>query len=298
MSGNRKRPAWNRGGKKSRYAVPGCDNHSTAGISEQSRLDWKEYNRGHSTFTIMHLTNVSPYSKLAAIYDGMMEQVDYHLWAHYIDSLFKSFGHDIKEVCELACGTGSLAIELSEYGYQLTCSDQSADMIEYAGNKAAKKNRKIAFFVSDMCTFTSNQTFDAVICIYDSINYLMDEERLKSFFINARRLLKKNAILVFDACTEVNSLENFDKRYENDRHHHYVRRSRYMRDERIQENEIEITRGEKKYVEVHRQKIYPLGAFERIIRELPFEIIARYANFSYDLGTESAERVHFVLKAK
>lgn len=246
----------------------------------------------------MHVTNVNPYSKLAAIYDGMMEQVDYHLWAQYIDSLLKLFGHDVRKVCELACGTGSLAIELSGYGYELTCSDQSADMIECAVNKAAKKNGKISFFVSDMCTFNSDQNFDAVICIYDSINYLMDELSLKTFFLNAHRLLKKNAILIFDACTELNSLENFDKRYENDRHHHYVRRSRYLRQERIQENEIEMSNGNKKYVEVHRQKIYPLEVFDRTIRELPFDMLARYSNFSYDPGTETSERVHFILKAK
>ncbi|MBX7150234.1 class I SAM-dependent methyltransferase [bacterium] len=246
----------------------------------------------------MSVTNVNPYSKLAAIYDGMMEQVDYHLWAHYIDSLLKSFGHDVKEVCELACGTGSLAIELSKYGYQLTCSDQSADMIDCASAKVSKKNRNISFFISDMCNFKSDRNFDAVICIYDSINYLMDEISLKSFFMNAHRLLKKNAIMIFDACTEINSLENFDKRYENDRHHHYVRRSRYLKNDRIQENEIEITRGNKKYIEVHRQKIYPLEVFKRILQTLPFEILAQYSNFSYDPGTESSERVHFVLKAK
>ena len=112
----------------------------------------------------------SPYSAIASVYDGMMEHVDYAAWADYIERIFAFHHKHVSTICELACGTGSLAIELARKGFVLHCSDLSPDMVRLATEKQIKAGVLIDFSVHDMSTFSSEQPFDVVICLYDSLN--------------------------------------------------------------------------------------------------------------------------------
>ena len=58
-----------------------------------------------------------PYTKFAAAYDKMMENVNYARWADYIDKLFSRYNFHPKNVLDVACGTGSATILLAKKGY-------------------------------------------------------------------------------------------------------------------------------------------------------------------------------------
>jgi 2-polyprenyl-3-methyl-5-hydroxy-6-metoxy-1,4-benzoquinol methylase len=241
---------------------------------------------------------IAPYSKLAAFYDGMMEHVDYEHWADYIDQILRKIGKKIKNVCELACGTGTLAVALSKRGYQMTCSDVSNDMVRQAIKKAGHANLSIDFSVCNMLEFTSKEPFDAVLCLYDSINYLDSEDEVIRFFSNTSLLLKDGGIFIFDACTEKNSLEHFDQRYEFDRAHRYRRRSYYIRKQKVQVNEITLEVDGKFYTERHNQKIFTIKELTQMIRDSDFTLEHLFADLTFNKGSENSERVHFVLRNK
>jgi SAM-dependent methyltransferase len=237
-----------------------------------------------------------PYSQLASFYDGMMEHVDYGKWARYIDKIFKYYDASIRTVCELACGTGSLAILLSKLGYQMTCSDISPDMIQWAETKAKRAKAEIDLAVSDMLGFKSDKIFDAVICLYDSVNYLPGKNDFRKLLTNVRPLIKDAGLFIFDVCTELNSLENFNQRYEHDKQHGYKRRSYYMPDQRIQVNDIEMTINGNIFHERHCQNIYRLSDITEEINKSPFRIVNMFENLTFKQGSEKAERVHFILQ--
>lgn len=237
-----------------------------------------------------------PYSKLAAFYDGMMEHVDYDHWADYIDSIFRRSGKQIHEVCEVACGTGTLAIALSKLGYNMTCSDISHDMIEVAADKAKRKGARIDFSVGNMTELKLNKKFDAVLCLYDSINYLIGKVEIMRFLNNAEKLLKDGGYLIFDACTEHNSLEHFNQRYEYDKTHHYRRRSYYVKEQRIQINEVTLQINGTFYSEKHTQNIFPIAEITGMIKGSVFKTLHLYENLTFRKGSENSERVHFVLQ--
>lgn len=239
---------------------------------------------------------VEPYSKLALFYDGMMEHVDYRHWAKYIDAIFKKTGRSVCRVCELACGTGTLAIELSKRGYKMTCSDISSEMVEVAKNKAAQSRVDIEFSVQNMLDFRSDKKFDAVLCLYDSINYLLDPSDLMRCLLNAAELINDGDIFIFDACTEHNSLKNFNQRYEYDKTHDYRRRSYYVAEQRIQVNEITVHVNGNFYFEKHTQNIFPLFEIIKTIERSSFRLMGIYENLTFRKGKEDSERVHFVLE--
>lgn len=241
---------------------------------------------------------VSPYSKLAAFYDGMMEHVDYDHWADYIDKIFSRSGTPIRDVCEVACGTGTLAIVLSKLGYRMTCSDISADMVRVASDKAKRHGVSIDFSVKNMTTLESEREFDAVLCLYDSINYLQSRDEILRFLSHTEKLVKNGGYFIFDACTEHNSLEHFNQRYEYDKTHHYRRRSYYIKEQRIQVNEITLQVNGAYYSEKHTQNIFPVAEMTDMIRTTAFEVMHVYENLTFRNGSEASERVHFVLKKK
>ena len=69
------------------------------------------------------------YQQFAEVYDEFMQEVPYSQWADYIEKIWKAQGQSPELVLDLACGTGSLSIELAQRGYDMIGVDQSQDML-------------------------------------------------------------------------------------------------------------------------------------------------------------------------
>jgi len=238
---------------------------------------------------------VQEYSRIARIYDLMMEHVDYPAWAAYIHRLICRWDSGAKDVLELACGTGTFAMELSALGYKMTCCDRSESMIDIAKNKSKRAGYPISYYVADMRAIPRNRSYDVVLCLYDSMNYLLDLDEIVMLIKQVKTILKQGGIFIFDVGTEKNSLDNFHQRYENDHEAKYSRLSRYLRDDHIQVNEVRMHLGNRIYTEVHRQKIYSLDQIAQAINTAGMIEHGRYANLTERKGSELDERVHFVI---
>ena len=91
------------------------------------------------------------YTAFAAVYDRLMRDVDYEAWArHYARLLAGAHVHG-GNVCECACGTGSLTLPLRRLGYRMTGVDLSRDMLSQAAQKARDAGLEIPFVCQDMC---------------------------------------------------------------------------------------------------------------------------------------------------
>ena len=87
------------------------------------------------------------YQEFAKIYDEFMQTVPYTTWADYIETIWNKHGCKPKLVFDLACGTGSLTMELSKRGYEMIGVDKSirkVKFIDFAGNIG------VAIFKGDM----------------------------------------------------------------------------------------------------------------------------------------------------
>lgn len=78
---------------------------------------------------------------------------------------------------DLACGTGSLSIELAARGYDMIAADLSDEMLNEAREKAEAAGQKILFLEQDMRSFELYGTVDSILCTCDSINYLLEPRR-------------------------------------------------------------------------------------------------------------------------
>jgi ubiquinone/menaquinone biosynthesis C-methylase UbiE len=245
--------------------------------------------------TVRH---VPPYSRLAALYDHVMDHVEYDLWANYIISIFKRFDVHGKRILELACGTGTLTADLARRGYDMTALDISPEMVGIAREKFADRYYSATLVAASMTDVPFAGPYDAIICLYDALNYLTLEADVVRTANEMSRLTAPGGIVVFDVCTVRNSELFFSNgsMVEYADGVRYERVCRFDRLRRIQENHFHIHDGDEKIVEHHYQRIYLLEEIERCFSGTDLVKIGLFDDIGFEAGSESSERVHFVYR--
>ncbi|NIR50765.1 class I SAM-dependent methyltransferase [candidate division KSB1 bacterium] len=244
---------------------------------------------------------VEPYSQLAYIYDYVMRHVNYPRWASYLSKLFTKADVPVHDVVDIACGTGSLMLKLHELDYQVAGLDESEAMLKMARTKMQEKSLRVPLWCGSMKQFHVARPFQAAVCTYDSINYCMDEDGVLSTLQRTSEVLCQGGVFVFDLCTLRNSKRNFRRYHENEGRadFQYIRRSHFLAHKRIQVNKFLIQWNSQKnvcYEERHVQRIFKINEIMKLIPHACFEVVGVYDGFSLRKGSESSDRVHFVLK--
>ena len=72
------------------------------------------------------------YNTFANFYDELTDNISYPARAAYFDSIIRRFNPDASILLDLACGTGSLSIELAKLGYDVVGTDASQEMLSEA----------------------------------------------------------------------------------------------------------------------------------------------------------------------
>ena len=243
-----------------------------------------------------------PYDALAAGYDVVMAHVDYADWADYILELFEAHDAAPDSILELGCGTGSLALDMQERGdFHYVGTDKSAAMIRVARAKAKLHGRSVGhlrFAVADFTDFEAEAPFDAVLLLYDGLNYLLEEQEVAALFSRVASALRPGGLFIVDQSTPANSLNNetyFEDEGEAD-DFAYVRRSRYDRAARLHTTEFDLTVEGETYTEQHVQRAYTRDEIGDLVEASPLDAVAAYDGFTFDPATDDTERIHWVLR--
>lgn len=242
---------------------------------------------------------VKPYAKLAAIYDHVMRHVQYRQWSDFVLENARRHGCKPKKILELACGTGTVARELFIKDYPVFCMDLCYGMLQTAQKKS---DAALPLVQADMRALPFRGRFDLVLCLYDSINYLMAQPEIHELLCAVRRLLAPPGLFIFDICTEYNSRKYFmdytDQ--ESGPDFHYERRSRFLAGEQVQVNEFKLfllERGKmQKYEERHQQRIYQHEDIAALIKNTGLYTFKAFDGFSFNPPHARSTRIHYVLK--
>lgn len=135
------------------------------------------------------------YAAFAPFYDAVQGDRAEH--AAYLRLLIEKNQPQAKRVLELACGTGSILKQLQP-DYEVVGVDRSEEMLEIAAQKVPQAR----LVRGDMTTVDLGETFDVVLCVYDSINHLMRYEEWEAVFERARDHLAAGGVFIFDINTE------------------------------------------------------------------------------------------------
>ena len=242
------------------------------------------------------------YSALAPLYDTLMKDVDYEMWADFIDEVIQTHHPNPNQILELACGTGAISLHLSEYEeYELTATDQSPAMVERARQKAAELEAPVQFDTMDFTDIKTTASFDIIFSVFDSVNYLHPSEDILKMLLGCHRILNPNGLLIYDFSTPQNSLEAVD--YLNNEegsfgNYRYFRESKYDPELQFHYNEFDIEEISddgltviNRFREVHKQRIYSLQEMLSIVEQTPYHLVAKYEGFDLVDADENSTRI-------
>lgn len=242
------------------------------------------------------MEEVPAYSVLSRYYNDVMDHIDYPYWALYLSRVAEDHGKEYNRGIDFACGTGSLARELMELGYDMVGVDGCAEMIEKAKLIKPIPGRKIKFDVCDLRELPLVPKQQLGICVYDSLNYLMYDEDVLDFFAIARETLENDGLLVVDLSTQQNSKDHFNGYVveEEVQGAVYRRQTQYDPDERIQHNIFEIypDNEDVMYYEHHQQRIWSISHILELMKKEGFRNTNIYHEMTLRPGGEKSNRVH------
>lgn len=135
------------------------------------------------------------YNEFSYIYDKLSFDIDYKKYSENIIKIIEKQKINTQNALELAAGTGRLSEYLIDRFETYDALDYSSDMLSVF----QKKNYpNVRFFNMDMLDFLNENSYDVIVILLDSINYVTDKDKLIKLFKNCYLNLKEEGILIFD----------------------------------------------------------------------------------------------------
>lgn len=274
------------------------------------------------------------YTSFARVYDMFMDNVPYEEWCDYITGLLKEYGISNGLVLDLGCGTGSMTELLAARGFDMIGVDCSEDMLEIALEKRMASGRDILYLQQDMRDLELYGTVRAVVCLCDSINYLLDVQDLETVFRLVNNYLDPGGIFIFDLNTEYKYRELLADRTiaENRDEGSFIWDNYYDEESRINEYDLALfipaeeadagkmgegagpdcetgaasgsgTSGEglyRKYQETHFQRAYTLDEVREALERAGMEFLTWYDGDGdgRQAPREDSERIYVIAREK
>jgi SAM-dependent methyltransferase len=265
------------------------------------------------------------YHDYAPFYDGSGQLRFAILIGQYLNELLGRHAVGGRRALDLACGTGTLALLLADAGWDVIGLDSSAAMLAQARAKAAAMATpgRVAFVLGDMRALKIenaelkiekeidgvssqfsilNSQFNLVTCVYDSLNYLLDERDLAACFGGVARVLAPGGLLIADMNTRY-FLEYDWGTCEVIEQAGLVQVTQSYFDPAAACSTMALTGfagddecGYTRFDETHIERAYAPGVVEGLLRAAGLEVEAVYDCFTFQPVAERTQRIAWVAR--
>lgn len=236
------------------------------------------------------------YTGFAKAYDTFMDNIPYKEWVKFIKGKLKQYGVKDGIMLDLGCGTGTLTGLLSDEGYDMIGVDSSIEML-YIAKEKLEDREDILFLCQDMREFELYGTVKAIVCVCDSINYMLEKEELKEVFRLVNNYLDPDGIFLFDFRTPLSYEEiGSETIAENREEMSFIWDNYYYEEQKINEYELSLFIKEegnlyRKYTETHYQRAYSLEEIRGIIEESGLIFLESSDNYTDEAVNEKSRRI-------
>jgi ubiquinone/menaquinone biosynthesis C-methylase UbiE len=240
------------------------------------------------------------FTQVAPYYDALMASVPYSMWADYVVEIFQHLGVKPRRILDLATGTGSVAIELAERGYEVTGVDLSEPMLEQARRKAHGADLDLRFLQADAAELRfPPASFDAAVSLYDSLNYILEPERLQRAFDGMAAALAPGGAFIFD----LNTIYSFEREMFTQqslapaREVRYIWRSKFDAATRIARIDMEFwTADGNHFRELHFQRGHSVQEVTDMLERAGFIVAVLYEAYTMLPPGPKSERIFYVAR--
>lgn len=239
------------------------------------------------------------YGEFSKVYDTLMYDYPYEDIYRYLKEILRRKDIVPKRILETACGTGSLTVYLRRLA-PVTAFDLSGDMLSMAREKLGASKR-VRLYREDMRKFSSGETYDMILCLCDSLNYLETSEDVKETFQRVYEHLTPGGVFVFDVNTKEKYEKMGDQVFTDERNDiFYVWENGYNREEKQNIYRVNFFQKEgenyRRFFEEHVQYLYSKEELEEILKEAGFQTIRWYNGYGFDEDLEDCDRLVGVIE--
>lgn len=148
----------------------------------------------------------SPYKLLAVYYDRLLGSVQRPM-SRVRRQVLGDILKRTDAACDLACGTGTTAVELARHGIRMYAVDASSAMCRLARQKAREAGVGVRVLHGDMRSFRLPEAVDLVTCEFDALNHVPRRRDLDRVARAVAKALRPGGWFFFD----VNNRLAFEK---------------------------------------------------------------------------------------
>lgn len=241
------------------------------------------------------------YGIFAEFYDELTLNVGYDRRAAYLAVLLAKFGHNAGLTLDLACGTGSLTLELAKLGIDIYGVDASEEMLSIAHEKAFEQNIDTLFLCQKMQELDLYGTIDTCICSLDSVNHLTDIDDVRKTFERVSLFMNKGGYFVFDVNTVYKHREILaDNTFVYDTDNVYCVWQNSLKENNVVDIDLTffVPDGESylRYDESFSERAYTQDELTDALNDAGFEVQAVYGDMGFNKPKEAEQRIVFVAK--
>lgn len=247
---------------------------------------------------------MASYGDFAYFYDNLTDNVDYEKRCSYIKSLLAENGVGEGILLDLACGTGTMSLLLSDMGYDVIGVDASEDMLSVAQEKKMESGADVIFLCQRMEELDLFGTINACVSTLDSINHVTDEETVREIFRRVSLFMEDKGIFLFDVNTPYKHkyvlgdntfVYDTDEVYcvwQNSTDENLVTTVNLDLFEKDEDDEETYYR----YSEEFTERAYDLDDIKKWLEDVKFEVVGIYEEMTKDSVKADTQRAVFVAK--
>ncbi|MDE5582332.1 MAG: class I SAM-dependent methyltransferase [Ruminococcus sp.] len=244
------------------------------------------------------------YSVFARYYDALTANIDYKKRAEYFHEIIKKYNMTENNILlDLACGTGSISMEMSEIGYDVIGVDYSPEMLGIAMEKKAVNNLNIQYLCQDMRDIDMFGTIGITLCVLDSINHLADADDVERVFRGISLFSEYNGLFIFDVNTVYKHrkiLADNTFTYETDNIYCIWENSLDKSTDEVKMNleffELAENGLYMRSSDSFSEKAYSEETIENLLEKTGFELVAKYGDDTFEKPTETTQRIIYVAR--
>lgn len=241
------------------------------------------------------------FSEVAPYYDDLMASVPYQRWVDYVERLLHRFDARPRDVLDLCCGTGAVGREMLRRDYRVLGIDLSERMVR----RCAARSPRLPAAVMDARRLGLKQaSFDLVVSLYDSLNYIIEPDGLASCFRGVARALRPGGLLIFDLNTaralrlglftqdNIRSAEPLLYRWQ----------SHWDEERKLCRVDMSFSwRGEgqkAEFSETHYERAYEDEQVQEMLRAAGLSTLAVYDAYSFRAPSRFSTRLYYVARSE
>ena len=243
------------------------------------------------------------YNSFSGYYDALMQNVGYKERCNYIMEVFERLGHDMGLSLDLACGTGSLTVELKKRGVDVYGIDASYDMLSHAREKAEENDVDILFLCQKMQAIDLYGTIDTCVCTLDSINHLTKETDVQKTFDRVSLFMNQGGYFLFDANTIYKHEKVLaDNTFVYDTDDVFCVWQNTLRENNVVDIELDFFEREDRVYyrteEKFSERAYSTEEMSAMLEKAGFEVVSIYGDMTFEAPKEDEQRLVFIAKKK